>query len=104
MKLNQGVCLLHKGRGGKIFRVDQCDGRGFEDNCANLGTNADELERFKRLDGLAYAGSTDGKLLSQLLFRRQSLARLNLPSSDQVKNVSDYLGGNRLSANQAAPP
>jgi hypothetical protein len=95
---------LHKGRRGKILGVDQSYRRWFENNCADLGTDADELKRFERLDGLPHAGPAHGKFFGQLLFRWQPLARLYLPLADEVENVSDYLSGNRLSANQAIPP
>jgi hypothetical protein len=95
---------LHKGRRRKILGVDQSDRRRFENNRADLGAYADELKRFERLDRLSHAGPTHGKLFGQLLFSRQPLARLYLPLADQVEDVSDYLSGNRLSANQAIPP
>ena len=95
---------MHESRSRKILRIDQSDGRGFEDYCADLGPYADELERFQRLNSFAYACSTDRKLFRELLFRRQSLARLDLPFSDQIEDVGDYLGSNCLSSNQAVPP
>jgi hypothetical protein len=103
-KLDQGIGLLHKGRGGKILRINQRYGRRFEDDGANLWSNADQLKRFERLNRLPNASSTNRKLFSKLFFGWQALARLYLPFSDQIEDVSDYLGSNRLSANQAVPP
>jgi len=95
---------LHKGRRRKIFGIDQRNRGRFENDGANLWPDADQLKGFERLDGLAYAGPADGQFFSQLFFGRQALARLYLPFSNQVEDISDYLGSNRLSTNQAVPP
>jgi hypothetical protein len=95
---------MNKSSGGKILRINQLYGIRFEDDGAILWSNTDQLKRFKRLNRLANTSSTNRKLFSKLFFGWQALARLYLPFSNQIEDVSDYLGSNRLSANQAVPP
>lgn len=100
-EFDQRLGLLHESRSRKIFGIDKRGVIRLEDDSANLRLYADQLERFKRLDGFTNASAADGEFFGQLLFGGKSLARLDLTFFDEVKDVVDDLGSNGLLADQA---